>query len=251
MRKRGPSKNPNSSTPHVVNNSKKLSTGAKVCLGLGAVVIAAGVGTLLAIKHKRTQQMNAELDETIQETIQEFHEARKRNESINEKSINKKIRKTFGIVNKMADEHISILNLNATFEGKSTPLLVLAMVACSWIHEKEGGFNFDGTKAIAHIIKCGAEVNSSYDDTTTPLHDAITWGELNMVKLLIEKGADVNAIYEGEQAGNCTCLDIAESLEPAKKQKQEIIKILIQHGAKKYADMTDEEIAEHSPKQEK
>lgn len=235
----------------MVNNSKKLSTGAKVCLGLGAVVIAAGVGTLLAIKHKRTQQMNAELDETIQETIQEIEDARERNESINEESINKKFRKTFGIVNKMADEHISILNLNVTCDGESMPLLGLVMGLCSWIHRKEGGFNFDGTKAIAHIIKCGAEVNSRYDDSRTPLHYAITWGELDMIKLLIEKGADVNAIYEDQQAGNCTCLDTAESLKPAIKQKQEIIKILIDHGAKKYAGMTNEERAEHSPKQEK
>ena len=40
------------------------------------------------------------------------------------------------------------------------------------------------------LVKAGANVNAQAMDDVTPLHDACLVGQLKMVKMLLEKGAD-------------------------------------------------------------
>lgn len=42
-------------------------------------------------------------------------------------------------------------------------------------------------------MKAGANINAKGLEDDTPLHDAAIVGNLKLVKLLVEKGADVNA----------------------------------------------------------
>lgn len=72
------------------------------------------------------------------------------------------------------------------------------------------------------LIEKGANINVKYDLYNTPLHIAMINGNLEIVKLLIEKGADVNAKNET----NDTPLHIAMI-----KGNHDIVKLLIEKGA--------------------
>jgi ankyrin repeat protein len=43
------------------------------------------------------------------------------------------------------------------------------------------------------LIDAGADVNTRGKNGNTPLHDAVSFGNLDMVKYLVSRGADVNA----------------------------------------------------------
>ena len=70
--------------------------------------------------------------------------------------------------------------------------------------------NFEGENALhvavirndyeiaKELIELGIQINARGDLGHTPLHEAASMGNLNMVKLLVESGADVHALTEGE-----------------------------------------------------
>jgi ankyrin repeat protein len=47
------------------------------------------------------------------------------------------------------------------------------------------------------LIDAGIEIDKAGDLGYTPLHNACIWGHVDMVKLLVEKGADLFALSEG------------------------------------------------------
>lgn len=50
------------------------------------------------------------------------------------------------------------------------------------------------SEIVAMLLERGAEIDARDQDSgATPLYNAASWGKLDAVKLLIEKGADVNA----------------------------------------------------------
>jgi ankyrin repeat protein len=78
---------------------------------------------------------------------------------------------------------------------------------------------------IKMLIERGANINIRNEFGDTPLHCAVLWGDIEVVKLLINNGADVN-IKDGSYEG-CTPLEWA-----IKENNIEIIKLLKEAGAK-------------------
>ena len=75
------------------------------------------------------------------------------------------------------------------------------------------------------LVRRGAEVNHQYEGTLTPLIVATAQGDLNLVRLLLDHGADPNlGGMEGKSA-----LDLAKE-----KGSREIAEVLRQHGATRW-----------------
>ena len=82
---------------------------------------------------------------------------------------------------------------------------------------------YNGSVADVQVaLDAGADVNASTPDPfrDTPLHIAVEYGDLDIVKLLITKGADVNAKDVFQQtplqlAKTCGNADIVQVLETA------------------------------------
>ncbi len=75
------------------------------------------------------------------------------------------------------------------------------------------------------LVRRGAEVNHVYEGTLTPLVVAASQGDLNLVRLLLDHGADPNlGGMEGKSA-----LDLAKE-----KGSREIAEVLRQHGATRW-----------------
>ena len=76
------------------------------------------------------------------------------------------------------------------------------------------------------LVRRGAEVNHVYEGTLTPLVVAASHGDLDLVRLLLDHGADPNlGAMEGKSA-----LDIAKE-----KGNREIVEVLRAHGATRWA----------------
>lgn len=74
------------------------------------------------------------------------------------------------------------------------------------------------------LIDHGADVNVIEGQRQTPLHCAARKGKVNVVKFLVEKGANVNA----QERDGLTPLDYA-----AKNGEEETVSVLLSHGAKR------------------
>ena len=81
---------------------------------------------------------------------------------------------------------------------------------------KQGGANdilayiYEGNLAkIKQLVEAGANVNEKSIMGVTPIHTAAFFGDLNISKYLVEKGADLNAI---DNRGRRAC-DIAQTDE--------------------------------------
>jgi cytohesin len=79
-------------------------------------------------------------------------------------------------------------------------------------------------EAVKQHIAAGADVNANDDGGWAPLHYAALSGRKEIVELLIDEGADMNA---NEMHGNNTPLDLALSLD-----WPEIVDLLRKHGGK-------------------
>ncbi|MBF6650425.1 ankyrin repeat domain-containing protein [Methylobacter sp. BlB1] len=127
-------------------------------------------------------------------------------------------------------------DVNCKYESNTTPLLVA-------ITDKD---KQKSLKTVQVLIENGAEVNldgketlgigyntSVYDDTYSPLMLAARCGNYDVVKFLLEKGADVN--YQNPKGDNAliyasekTILQPGETMDEAAK---EILALLISHIA--------------------
>lgn len=56
--------------------------------------------------------------------------------------------------------------------------------------------NHENTEAVAILIDAGADVNQEANDRATPLMKAVERGHYNIVKLLLNRGANVHSHYE-------------------------------------------------------
>jgi ankyrin repeat protein len=88
------------------------------------------------------------------------------------------------------------------------------------LHAGVAGRNFDLVKL---LVERGAPVNARQHGGWTPLHAAAQNGDAAMVALFLEHGADVNARADNSQLP----MDLALT-----KGHQEIVTLLEQHGAK-------------------
>ncbi len=94
-------------------------------------------------------------------------------------------------------------------------------------------FHACDAETVRFLVKLGASPNTQDTNGHTPLMNAVDWGDLECVKLLIEMGADVNETsYRAELSINRTALSHAFELNEENKNRAEIIKVLIQSGAK-------------------
>jgi hypothetical protein len=102
--------------------------------------------------------------------------------------------------------------INARDEGGFTPLLM----------ESEGCNSKDGS-VVRLLLEHGADINVQNQDGETPLHEASTYGALEVVRLLLEHGADV----EAKDNYGKTVLQVA-----AEYGHDEVVEFLREHGAK-------------------
>ena len=86
-------------------------------------------------------------------------------------------------------------------------------------------------------LRYGADVERRNCEGETPLGYAASWGSLDVVRLLVEAGAEVNAI-EGKKKGcYSTALDSTYFSDPA-YDRPEIRAFLRRHGAKRYNELS-------------
>ena len=76
-------------------------------------------------------------------------------------------------------------------------------------------------------MAAGTDVNAKDTDGWTPLHPASYEGHVEIVELLIGKGADVNAKVEFGSFQGKTPLDAANN-----RSRTEIVNLLRKHGGK-------------------
>jgi ankyrin repeat protein len=81
--------------------------------------------------------------------------------------------------------------------------------------------DLSGAKA---LIEAGIDINKAGDLGYTPLHNACMRGNMDMVKLLVEKGADLFALSEGDSPFTSARLGghdrVCEVLAPLMQQAQ-------------------------------
>ena len=74
------------------------------------------------------------------------------------------------------------------------------------------------------LIEAGINVNQYGDLGRTPLHDACAWGHHEMIRLLVDHGADLYALTEGETPFSLARLnrndDVCELLRPLMERAQ-------------------------------
>lgn len=94
-------------------------------------------------------------------------------------------------------------------------------------------------QAVEEHLNAGTSVNAKGERTwmeATPLHHAVKGDHLNVVELLIENGADVNAMGEKTPLGSSvTPLDIAMESE-----NDAVAKLLREHGAKLSSEIAED-----------
>jgi ankyrin repeat protein len=80
------------------------------------------------------------------------------------------------------------------------------------------------TELAAALLRRGASVNGESQFGSTPLYTAAVQGEVEIVRLLLEAGADPNRESGGESEGTPVCA-------AASWGRTEVVRLLLQHGA--------------------
>ena len=101
------------------------------------------------------------------------------------------------------------------------------------IHEAANKGNIEVVKQ--HLAD-GADVNAENEDGWTPLLHAAGYGHKEIAELLIDKGADVNAIIVSGHLKGQTSLDFASVLKST-----ELANLLRKHGAKPGEELKSKE----------
>lgn len=110
----------------------------------------------------------------------------------------------------------------------STPLIYLAAA-------------HNNPQCLELLLSRGVSINTVNSEANTPLHAAVASGNEEIVKMLLDSGAKVNAVNEEGQ----TPLDKADNFTTCRPdaepdtQKQRLIKLLTQHGAKRAAELKE------------
>ena len=73
------------------------------------------------------------------------------------------------------------------------------------------------------LLEHGADVNTPGSDRSTPLHTAVRWADIKVVRVLLEHGADINA----PGSGRSTPLHVVAALYGY----VEVVRMLLEHGA--------------------
>ncbi|GEM_PF-316655 len=94
-------------------------------------------------------------------------------------------------------------------------------------------------RVVDFLLRHGADVNHVYESTLTPLLVATAQGDLNLVRLLLDRGADPNL---GGMDGK-SALDLSKE-----KGSREIAEVLRHHGATRWAPDVPKETAAADPK---
>jgi ankyrin repeat protein len=114
------------------------------------------------------------------------------------------------VVQRLIEYHPTYIN--ARDEGGFTPLLIAS----------EGSNSKDGS-VLRLLLEHGADINVQNQDGKTPLHEALTYGALEVVRLLLKHGADV----EAKDNYGKTALQVA-----AEYGHNKVVELLREHGAK-------------------
>ena len=100
------------------------------------------------------------------------------------------------------------------------------------------GLTSKDVPALRSLLECGADVNvrartddNVGDDFTTPLHRASAYGAVEIVRLLLENGADVEAV---NVAGKTVLQVVGKAPDGEVDQGRcdEVTRLLVEHGAK-------------------
>jgi len=89
---------------------------------------------------------------------------------------------------------------------------------------------------VASLLRRGAPVNGADNYGTTPLYKAAVQGETEIVRVLLEAGADPNLESRGEDEGTPLCAAACWG-------RTDIVRLLLQHGA----DPNEVETKERGP----
>ena len=147
------------------------------------------------------------------------------------------------------------VHVNTRREGNFTPLHVachfgkLEIVQLLLDHgadanaETEGGLKVlhqvsfgpyecqeDGVRVAELLLEHGAEVDTRDKDHSTPLHFASRYGKLEMVRLLLDLGADPEANAEGDM-GEKPLHDVSRGEYRSQEEGVCIAQLLLEHGA--------------------
>lgn len=88
------------------------------------------------------------------------------------------------------------------------------------------------------LLQYGADSNSKNDHNERPLGFACAWNQLRAAELLLQHGAEVNALEENV----CTTyLDWATT-----SQHNELIELLRSHGGLRYGELATRDSADHN-----
>ena len=109
-----------------------------------------------------------------------------------------------------------------------TTIAAVVLVGCGpdieiWTAVKESN-----AQAVKQHISYGTDLNSRNLKSWTPLHYASSMGHSEIVNILLENGADVNASIIIGTNKDKTPLDFA-----IQNNNENVIKILLKHGGKK------------------
>lgn len=67
----------------------------------------------------------------------------------------------------------------------------------NWIENENFNVHLGNTSEIRKLVEEGANVNIKYEDGETPLSLAVLSDKNEIVKIILDKGADINATFDG------------------------------------------------------
>jgi prolyl 4-hydroxylase len=84
-------------------------------------------------------------------------------------------------------------------------------------------------------------VNARDSNGWTPLHEAVRWGNIDIVQFLIDRGSDVNARVGKSETGG-SVLYIAQEHQEGEENHEALIELLESYGAKYIAPLESEDL---------
>ena len=87
----------------------------------------------------------------------------------------------------------------------------------------------ENTEMVKLLIEAGADINVKHSNDATPLFDAAGWGKKEIAKLLLEKGADPNAL--SADCAPYAAYEVTPIFCAIWQHHGEMLQILLDHGA--------------------